>query len=93
MPYPTFVSRRQDDTDGSTDPEHSITLGMGPDGDMYIRQGGMGQPLLRFRTFHGGTMSEATHNALRILAVAVQMDNARCPQTHHDNSVSNKLNC
>lgn len=87
MPYPTFVSRRQDDTDGSTDPEQSITVGMGPDGDMYVRQGGIGQPLLRFRTFHGGTMSEATHNALRFLAVAIQMDNERCPQSFPLNSV------
>jgi hypothetical protein len=79
LEYPTFMTRRQDDTDGSTEPEHEIVLGQGPDGDMHIKQGD-GFRFLRFRTPPGGGGSPHTHNALRILAHAMQMDAVARPQ-------------
>lgn len=78
LDYPTFLHRRHDDTDGSTMPEHQITVSQGPDGDMYICQGD--DMMLRFRTYEGGGNSLAVHNALRILAEAIKMDNERRPQ-------------
>ena len=66
-------SRYQDDTDGSKDPKHMITVHIGVDGDMYIGQGD--QQWLRFRNWFGGGASLRTHNALRILAEAIRLDN------------------
>ena len=76
-PYPTFVARRHDDTDGSRDPDQEISVCMGPDGDMHI---GMNGRFLRFRNWCGGGYSLHTHNALRILQEAILMDMEERPQ-------------
>lgn len=78
LPYPTCLARLQDDTDGSTDIEHLLHVMQGPDGDMYVGVGA--SMLLRFRTENGGGGSLAVHNALRLLAIAVQMDEKTRPQ-------------
>lgn len=78
LPYPTFLYRLQDDTDGSSEPRHLLEVSQGPDGDMYVSAGGGN--LLRFRTETGGGNSLATHNALRLLAEAIQIDAKRRPQ-------------
>lgn len=77
LPYPGFLERLHDDTDGSADIKHVLSVSQGPDGDMYV---GVGHYLLRFRTWTGGGISLATHNALRILAEAIKMDNQARPQ-------------
>ena len=69
--------RKQDDSDGSMAAEHYISVFQGLDGDMYIWQGT--QRWLRFRTVIGGTMSPRVHNALRLLAIAIEMDNKDTP--------------
>ena len=87
MPYPTFLERLQDDTDGETDARHILTVSQGPDGDMYI---GVDGRLLRFRAWSGGGMSLATHNAIRVLAEAMRMDNASRPQRQPNNQVQKR---
>ena len=77
LPYPTFVARRHDDTDGSQEPDQEISVCMGPDGDMHI---GMNGRFLRFRNWGGGGYSLHTHNALRILQEAILMDMEERPQ-------------
>ena len=72
LTYPTFLRRYQDDTDGSRDVEHQLMVSQGPDGDMYITVGEA--RLIRFRTWNGGGRSLHVHNALRILAEAIKMD-------------------
>ena len=68
--------RGQDDHDGTF--EGQLILTKGPDGDMYI---GMDQPMaIRFRNYFGGGASLRTHNALRILAEAIRLDNLEHPQ-------------
>ena len=74
---PTFLTRYQDDTDGSREKEHQLIISQGPDGDMYIGVGN--SRLLRFRTWNGGGMSLNTHNALRILAEAIKLDKEKTP--------------
>lgn len=77
-PYPTFLVRRQDDTDGSKETEHNIIICMGSDGDMHI---GVGDSrMIRFRNWGGGGYSLHTHNALRILQEAILMDMEERPQ-------------
>ena len=73
LEYPTFLCRLQDDTDGEKDPKHALILSQGRDGDMHVKIGD-GKMFLRFRTREGGGLSLATHNALRILAEAIIMD-------------------
>jgi hypothetical protein len=77
-PETMSLSRRQDDSDGSTDPEQSITVSVSCDGDMWIGQGS--KNWLRFRNFIGGGDSLRTHNALRILIEAIRLDNEERPQ-------------
>lgn len=73
-----WLTRRQDDTDGSTAPEHEISVAQSLDGDMYVRQGF--NTALRFRNFFGGGISLHTYNALRILAEAIKMDREKYKQ-------------
>lgn len=77
LEYPTFLTRFQDDIDGSKEIDHQLTVSQGPDGDMYISVGP--SQMLRFRTYAGGGRSLAVHNALRILAHAIKMDNENNP--------------
>lgn len=77
LPYPTFLTRYQDDTDGSREDAHTLTVSQGPDGDMYVRVGS--SRLLRFRSGIGGGNSLRVHNALRILAKAIELDNKDRP--------------
>jgi hypothetical protein len=69
-------TRIQDDHDGTF--EGSICAFIGPDGDMWI---GMDKQMaIRFRNWTGGGRSLRTHNALRILAEAIRLDNLEDPQ-------------
>lgn len=68
----TLVFRTEDDCDG--DKGQGLQLRMGPDGDIWIitlkRVGA-----LRFRNgMIGGTSSPHTHNALRLLMLAMMKD-------------------
>ncbi len=40
--------------------------------------------LVRFRTYHGGGRSERVHNALKILALAIVLDNQDDPRANPD---------
>lgn len=71
-------TRYQDDTDGEMERDDTITVLQSIDGDMWISQGAL--PLIRFRTVTGGGFSPRTHNALRILARAIELDNKHKPQ-------------
>lgn len=66
-------TRLHDDHDGTFD--GLLWVKVGPDGDTWISIRKT-EPLgLRFRSWHGGGRSLRVHNALLILAHAVQMDN------------------
>lgn len=71
--------RRQDDTDGQLGPDQSLSLVIGPDGDVWVLLPGFKS--LRFRTFFGGGSSLRTRNALLVLAEAIRRDNAKHPQS------------
>lgn len=69
-------SRVHDDHDGTF--EGQLTVAMGPDGDMYLW---LDRPqAVRFRNFSGGGASLRVHNALRILAEAIRLDNLDRPR-------------
>lgn len=72
--------RRQDDTDGSTDAEHTLGVAFSPDGDAWVDLPG-GAHSLRFRTWAGGGQSPRVRNALLVLAEAIRRDNEEQPQT------------
>lgn len=63
-----FLTRPHDDHDG--DPSQVLHVGMLSDGDIVIRTCGY----LRFRNLIGGGASPHTHNALRLLMLAVMID-------------------
>lgn len=70
--------RFHDDHDGTY--EGQLALGITRDGDMWI---GIDQPpgaFLRFRNYFGGGQSLRVHNALKILALAIKLDNQDKPQ-------------
>lgn len=73
----TCYQRVQDDCDG--DYGQRLNVIMGVDGDMHVSILG-DNPCLRFRNFFGGGMSLRTHNALKILAEAIRLDNEERPQ-------------
>lgn len=80
LPYPTFLGRIQDDCDGDYTDLNRLHVSQGPDGDMYVATGEAGyRALLRFRTIPGGTRSPRVHNALRLLAYAIQLDEEKMP--------------
>lgn len=59
-----------------------LQLVMSADGDMWIRTTApkqIGQGFLRFRGLTGGSASPRIHNALRILALAIKLDNEAMP--------------
>lgn len=70
-------TRIQDDHDGTK--EGQLTVDFTCDGDAWVFTDKHHQPM-RFRTFHGGGMSERTRNALMILAYAIKLDNEERPQ-------------
>lgn len=70
-------TRVHDDHDGTK--EGSVAVGMAVDGDMHIYTDKAFQDL-RFRTYAGGGSSPRVHNALRILALAIKLDNKDKPQ-------------
>ncbi len=63
-----FFSREQDDHDG--DRTQTLRVHMLPDGDIVIHA----SPSLRFRTSIGGGSNPYTHNALRVLMLAMYLD-------------------
>ena len=67
--------RRHDDDDGSGQGE--LVLIIGPDGDVWITTDQHQGPTMRFRIAPpiGGGQSKRTYNALRILALAIKLDN------------------
>jgi hypothetical protein len=71
-----MYSRVHDDHDGEF--TGNISTIMGPDGDMHIIADTV-QPL-RFRNDFGGGCSLRVHNALKILALAIMLDNKNRPQ-------------
>ena len=73
----TMYQRVQDDCDG--DLGQRVNVIMGNDGDMHISI--LGDNLtLRFRNYFGGGASLRVHNALKILAEAIRLDNEELPQ-------------
>lgn len=70
-------TRIQDDHDGTF--EGQLTVDFTRDGDAWVFTD-KHFPAMRFRTFHGGGMSERTRNALMILAYAIKLDNQERPQ-------------
>ena len=71
-----FYERLHDDHDGTF--QGKITVSFSVDGDAWI--GIDGHPSLRFRTFQGGGVSLRVRNALVVLALAIKLDNEKCPQ-------------
>lgn len=71
----TFT-RLHDDHDGKR--EGVLVVALSDDGDMWVNVDGF--PRLRFRTPLGGGRSPRTHNALRILAEAIRLDNIADPE-------------
>lgn len=63
-----FLTRPHDDHDG--DQSQALHVGMLRDGDLVIHTHGH----LRFRNPIGGGASPHTHNALRILMLAIMID-------------------
>ena len=69
-------TRVQDDHKGTF--KGTITVGIGPDGDAWIRQDD--HKPIRFRNWMGGGTSPRTYAALILLAKAMAWDNADKPQ-------------
>lgn len=70
--------RLHDDHDGTR--EGKLVVFQSQDGDMHVWvERDVYVPALRFRTQLGGGSSPHTHNALRLLAEAIRMDNERTP--------------
>lgn len=79
--------RLQDDHDGNFRGE--LILMVGPDGDVWVTTDLHRGPTMRFRVpAIGGGQSPRTFNALRILALAIMLDNQQCPQLRHQPTTS-----
>lgn len=79
VPY----ARLHDDHDG--DFKGTLGVCMLPDQDMVVTTSGRYEEVLRFRTSLGGGMSPRVWNALRILALAIKLDNQERPQRRSGN--------
>ncbi len=73
------LERVHDDHDGTF--EGRLQIFMSTDGDIHIRTTPThdGKGFLRFRSMNGGSMSDRTHNALRLLLEAIRLDNLARP--------------
>lgn len=78
LPAGEFLKRLHDDHDGEC--TGLLTLYQTEDGDMWVNVEGSPREILRFRTFLGGGASLRVHNALKILAEAIRLDNKERPQ-------------
>lgn len=71
-------SRTHDDSEG--DQTQTLDVGIGPDGDVWVKTQTKGPfETLRFRTSGGGGLSRHTYYALIILARAIALDNEKKP--------------
>jgi hypothetical protein len=79
---PNSAERVHDDHEGTW--TGCLQLTMSADGDMWIRTTApkqIGQGYLRFRALTGGSASPRIHNALRMLALAIKLDNEAKPHS------------
>ena len=73
-----YYERVHDDHDGTFEGRLGVTISV--DGDVWVTTGIPPQRLLRFRNYYGGGQSLRVHNALKILALAIKLDNEEYPQ-------------
>ncbi|MFA6183673.1 MAG: hypothetical protein WC682_01060 [Parcubacteria group bacterium] len=71
-------TRTHDDHDGTF--EGNLTTFMLRDGDMVVTTDKHHGPPMRFRNYFGGGQSPRVYNALKILALAIKLDNEDRPQ-------------
>ena len=70
----TFYERLHDDHDGTM--EGALKVVFNDHGDSYVQAGSPRvNSSLRFRNISGGTQSPRVYNALKILALAIKLDN------------------
>ncbi len=82
MPWPAeelradyLYERIHDDGDGSDQGKIQLVINGPTGGDVFLAMDRAGaRDGLRFRTIAGGTASPRTHTALRILALAIKLD-------------------
>lgn len=82
--YHSVFTRLHDDTDGTNEGQLVVTVAC--DNDLWIKttQTHEGSNMLRFRCPDGGGLSPRVHNALRLLAWAIKLDNEQGPRRASD---------
>lgn len=76
IPSNEFFERVHDDHDGSFKGKIAVAI---VEGDMWVRTEEHGRKFLRFRDYFGGGQSLRVHNALKLLALAIKLDNEDFP--------------